>query len=385
MWLRNAKIWDGLSDSLSEHTSLKIAGEKIEGLGGTPGDGESIDCTGLTIIPGLIDAHVHMCLDPDIKDPLKQDLLEDQQQISRMLELAQKMLSAGITTARDLGGGRWLELELRDQINRGEHVATRLICAGQPVTSVSGHCHFWGGEAENLSAADTVINRQIEHGVDLIKIMATGGSITPGSAPKDSQFSAEEMDHMVSKASRGGYRVAAHCHGSDGIFNAAHAGVTTIEHCSWVGEAGWARDYRPEVVDVIVKNGVWVSPTINAGWKRYVGTKSFEAMIAENYKKMRASGVKLIASTDAGIPGVYHHDLPRAIPVFAHFAGLTPVEALRSATSDCADAIGLGDLVGRIAPGLEADLVAYSGNPLENLDVLAKPEFVISRGRKVDC
>ncbi len=300
-----------------------------------------------------------------------------------MSDRAGRMLQAGITTARDLGGGRWLELWLRDLINQGDIEGCRLVCAGQPVTSVNGHCHFWGGEAENLDAANEVIQRQIQHGVDLIKIMATGGSITPGSAPKESQFNEQEMQAMVRLANEGGFKVAAHCHGSDGISNAASAGVSTIEHCSWVGEEGWARDYRDDVVREIAAKGIWVSPTINAGWKRYIGTKSFEALIAENYKKMREAGVKLIASTDAGIPGVFHHDLPRAVPVFAHFAGLTPVEALRSATSDCAEAIGLSQSVGQIAPGFEADIVAYSSNPLEDLEVLSHPEFVVSRGNQI--
>lgn len=386
MWFTGAKIWNGTSEQLSEADSIKVENGQIISLGNSASSSDAVDCGGLTLIPGLIDAHVHVCLDPKIKDPLEQDKFSDEELLQHMAVRAGEMLLAGITTARDLGGGRWLELKLRDLINDDQVEGCRLVCAGQPVTSVNGHCHFWGGEAEDLEAATEVIQRQIDHGVDLIKIMATGGSITPGSTPKDSQFSKQQMQHMVTLAKTGGFRVAAHCHGSDGISNAADAGVTTIEHCSWVGEAGWARDYRPDVVESIVNNGVWVSPTINAGWKRYIGTKTFEDIISENYKKMRAAGVKLIASTDAGIPGVFHPDLPKAIPVFAHFAGLTPVEALRSATSDCAEAIGLGSVTGQIAPGFSADFVAYEGNPLEDLEVLASPSFVVTRGRRrIDC
>lgn len=383
MILTNASIWDGLSDTLSEATTIEIDDQNISSVSNVDETKEGLDCSGLTIIPGLIDAHVHMCLDPNIRDPYAHDKFSDEELLEHMQGRALEMLKAGITTARDLGGGRWLELKLRDMIDEGEVVGTRLICAGQPVTSVGGHCHFWGGEAENLEQSSKVIERQIEKGVDLIKIMATGGSITPGSTPKDSQFSAEQMVAMVGQAKTCGFDVAAHCHGTDGISNAAHAGVTTIEHCSWVGEEGWARDYQSSVVETIVNNGVWVSPTINAGWHRYIGTKSFEGIISENYKKMKAAGVKLIASTDAGIPGVFHRDLPKAIPVFAHFAGLSNVEALRAATSGCAEAIGLGDRVGQIAPGYSADFVAYRGNPLEDLSCLATPEFVFSRGRRV--
>ncbi len=383
MWLVNASFWDGVSDELASFDCIEIIGSKITSVGGEPAGDQIIDCAGLTLIPGLIDAHVHMCLDPEIKDPFAHGKFSDEDLMEHMSHRAERMLQVGITTARDLGGGRWLELKLRDLINQGQQ-GCRLVCAGQPVTSPGGHCHFWGGEAEDLEAAIRVIQRQIDHGVDLIKIMATGGSITPDSAPKDSQFDAHQMQEMVQLAKQGGFKVAAHCHGSDGISNAALAGVSTIEHCSWVGEEGWARDYRPEVVSEIVAKDVWVSPTINAGWKRYIGTKSFEGIIQENYNKMREAGVKLIASTDAGIPGVFHHDLPKAIPVFAHFAGLTTAQALRSATSDCAEAIGLGDTVGRISVGYEADLVAFASNPLEDLEVLAEPVFVISRGNQID-
>jgi imidazolonepropionase-like amidohydrolase len=123
-----------------------------------------------------------------------------------------------------------------------------------------------------------------------------------------------------------------------------------------------------------------VSPTVNAGWKRYIGTQKFEGMMMDNYRKMKQAGVKLIASTDAGIPGVIHHHLPLAIPVFAHFAELTPVEALKSATSDCAEAIGLGDQVGQISPDFSADLVFYADDPTANLEALATPLRVMSKG-----
>ena len=384
MWLTNAKIWDGVSDTYSDCDAIQIEDGKIVRLGASDeASGETRDCQGMALIPGLIDAHVHMCLDPDIKDPLAQDKFSDDEIRNKIAQRAREMLLAGITSARDLGGGNWLELDVRDQINRGELVATRLVCAGQPVTSPEGHCHFWGGEAEDIDTALDVIERQITHKVDLIKIMATGGSLTPGSTPANPQFDENQMVTMVNLAKSRGYTVAAHCHGTSGIKNSAVAGVTTIEHCSWVGEQGWARDYDPTVVDTIVKNGVRVSPTINAGWGRYKGTSSFENLIKGNYDQMKAAGVKLIASTDAGIPGVHHKDLPVALPIFAYFASLSPVEALRSATSDCADAIGLGAEVGQLSSGFAADIVGYVGDPLVDLEVLAKPALIMSRGQVV--
>ncbi len=140
-------------------------------------------CTAPRALPGLIDAHVHMVLDPDLRDPLAQTAADRATRAAAMAQRAVEMVRAGITTARDLGGGEWLELELRDRIARGEVEGPRLVCAGQPVTSPQGHCHFWGGEATGAADAAAVIARQREHGVDLIKVMATGGTMTKGTHP----------------------------------------------------------------------------------------------------------------------------------------------------------------------------------------------------------
>ena len=227
-----------------------------------------------------------------------------------------------------------------------------------------------------------MLERQRAKGVDLIKMMVTGGNITPGSRPVDSQFEDQTVTNVVALAKQYGFHVAAHCHGTDGIRQAASAGVTTVEHCSWVGESGWGKTFDTAVVSLMVNNGVWVSPTINAGWKRFT-QKDFTAMVQQNYRNMKEAGVRLIASTDAGIPNVFHHDLPRALPVFAHFAGLSAEEVLRAATSDCAEAIGLGGITGLIRPGYSADFVLYEEDPLINLEVLEKPFMVVSRGREI--
>ena len=382
MWLTNLKIWDGESSDLSEFDAIEITSGKITSLGVTADidNTPSRDMAGLTVIPGLIDAHVHMCLDPEAKDPIAHTQTDKDIQFAQMTDRAEKMLQAGITTARDLGGGKWQELLLRDKINQGEIKGTRLLCSGQPVTSVNGHCHFWGGQASNLEEATKVINRQISRGVDLIKIMATGGNITPGSKPIDAQFDKETMLAMVQLANENEMLVAAHCHGTEGIKNASYAGVTTIEHCSWVGEEGWGRSLDEEALLEIVSKGIRVSPTINYGWKKYVGSRSFEKLLQGNYQTMRDAGVRLIASTDAGIPNVRHQDLPLALPIFAHFAGLSPLEALRSATSDCADALGVGHERGRVKLGFDADLLFVEGNPLNDLSCLANPAQVMSRG-----
>ncbi len=385
MWIKNIKFWDGVAEELSEADAIQIEDSRIITVDSSDAvnDKSSIDMNGLVAIPGLIDGHVHMCLNPDLRDALLQGEPDKDTLFGQMIVRAREMLMAGITTARDLGGGQWLELTLRDRINSGDLTGPRLICAGQPVTSIKGHCHFWGGEAKDVTDARKVIEKQIAHGVDLIKIMATGGTLTPGSTPAEAQFDSDSMVEMVRFAQDQDYLVAAHCHGTAGIRNASEAGVNTIEHCSWVGDEGWARAFDLDVVKQIVAKGLWVSPTINAGWQRRIGTE-MEDIIRGNYKKMRAEGIKLISSTDAGIPNVRHQDLPKAIPLLAHFAGLSNTEALRAATSNCAEAIGLGDAVGQISAGFEADMVFYEQSPLEDLGELVNPVKIVSRGKFLD-
>lgn len=374
----NLRIWDGIADGYVDADSITVEGERIAAIGRLQG---GRDCSGLTAIPGLIDAHVHMVLDPELMSVADQLAQDDDMLREKMVLRAEAMVQAGITTARDLGGGRWLELELRDRINTGEIVGPRLLCAGQPVTSVGGHCHFWGGEAPDLDTARAIIRRQHEHGVDLIKLMATGGMQTPGSQPKDAQFDAAETKAIVAAANALGLHVAAHCHGTPGIENAAHAGVRTIEHCSWIGESGAREPYDPEVAAEIARRGVWISPTVNAGWARF--GPEFAARVTENMRGMKAAGCRLIASTDAGIPRVRHEDLAKALPVFARLAELSPRDALKSATSASADALELGQVTGALREGLAADLVLVEGDPLTDLAVLQRPVLVVCRGREV--
>jgi len=379
--LRNLRIWDGLD--WAEGDSLVLHGGRIAAVGETAIDAPRptvIDCAGAVALPGLIDAHVHMELNPEhTRPPERTDLLQRPDMDRR----AREMVMAGITTARDLGGGAWLELGLRDDIDAGRVTGPRLLCAGQPITSPAGHCHFWGGEAADLDQARTVLARQVEKGVDLIKVMASGGRMTRGSNPASAQFDLATLQGIVETAAQHGLSIAAHCHGTHAIELAARAGVRTIEHCSWVGRDGWASDYQDDVARLILERGVWVSPTINRGWQRFLGGNGTETLtrIRTAFAAMQALGIPLIASTDAGIPGVFHHDLPLALAVFSRIAELTPDRTLRAATSEAALALGIDGITGRLAPGLEADVLIVDGDPLTDLAALDRPVGIWARGR----
>lgn len=382
--LTNFRLWDGVSGDIDAGIdTMAFDGGRITAIGAS-GDFElrnAINLEGATVMPGLIDAHVHLCLDPDDRDPLAHTKLDDDDMLGRMRVRARDMVRTGITTARDLGGGRWLELSVRDEIAAGKTPGPRLLCAGQPITTPAGHCHFWGGVCQSDDDIETVLARQIGQGVDLIKVMATGGSITPDSRPVDSQFDRAALEKIVSLASANDRHVAAHCHGTNGIRDAAAAAIATIEHCSWVGDA-WGSDYDDETAREIAAKGLRVSPTISLGWQRRLES-DWDKRMCRNFAAMKASGVEFIASTDAGIPGVRHADLAKAIPVQANYLGLTPVGALQMATSQTAAAIGLGAVTGRLAPGFDADVLVVDGDPLTDLACLAVPVNVFARGVSV--
>lgn len=381
--LTNLHIWDGSrtvdADTIQMHQgAITFVGARAN----TPSGGSFQDCAGLTAIPGLIDAHVHLELNPDDKSPPERTLPNV---IPLMAERAKSMVAAGITTARDLGGGAWYELVLRNDIADGKLVGPRLLCSGQPITTPQGHCHFWGGGAANQAAALAVLHQQVSKGVDLIKIMATGGRMTRGSQPTATQFSQSTMNALVAAAHAHNLPVAAHCHGTAGIHQAALAGVQTIEHCSWVGQQGWASDYQDSVAQIILDNGVWVSPTVNKGWQRMLERRDGKvlARIRAAYRQMLTMGIPMVASTDAGIPGVYHADLPHALVVFAKIAELSPAQTLISATSNAARALGIEQICGKLAVGLAADILLLDGNPLQDLSNLTRPAQVYCQGYAV--
>ncbi|MGH0034574.1 MAG: amidohydrolase family protein [Myxococcota bacterium] len=390
--LSGVHVWDGVAPTPSrERCTLRIESGRIAAIGTDPDlvrDAREIPLEGATALPGLIDAHVHLTLDPALRTPADQLAVAPEVVARQAAERARRMLGAGITTVRDLGGGRWTELALRDRIAAGELPGPRVLCAGQPLTSPGGHCHFWGGEARGTTGIDAVVRRQLERGVEWIKVMATGGVFTPGSRTSRPQFDDAEIRRAVEVANAAGRPVAAHCHGTAGIGQAAAAGVRSVEHCSFAGAGGFGSDLAPDVVEVLAtrarRGALWVSPTVNAGWGRHLGGDSgptaFASRMTRVFEQLRASGVPLIASTDAGIPGVEHHRLADALPVMAALAGLSPVECLRSATSESARALGLGDEVGRLRPGFAADVLVCRTDPTRDLAALARPLLVVARG-----
>lgn len=334
------------------------------------------DLGDVTLMPGLIDAHVHLGFDGGADPVARMTSETDVQQAMLMLRSARELLDAGVTTARDLGARGYLDVAVRQAIDNGTAHGPRLLTAGAPLTVTGGHCWFMGGEVDDEREARRMVRRHHKMGVDHVKVMSTGGYMTAGSVPWRAQFTGDQLLVIVDEARRLGKKVAAHCHGIEGIRQALDAGIDTLEHCSFMHEDGRS-ELDPDLADAIAASDSYVSPTMNAEVRELMASGEWVSPVGELYRR----GAKIIASTDAGVARTAHGDYALALEALAD-AGMPIGEVLVAATSRAATALGLGEVTGRLAIGLSADLLAVPGDPTSDLAVLRDPRLVVVRGRE---
>jgi imidazolonepropionase-like amidohydrolase len=252
-----------------------------------------------------------------------------------------------------------------------------MVVAASPVTVTGGHCWFMGGEADSEDDLRRVVRTHHKHGADLIKVMATGGFMTTGSAPWYAQFTTGQLAVIVEEARRVDMPVAAHAHGIEGIRRAVEAGVTTIEHCSFVTETN-ERSFDEQLAAMIAEQGTFVCPTINVN-APYVAELT-GIVVGEHLATMRDMGVRIIAGTDTGIDNTPHHQYAGGLEYLAKL-GFRATDVLAMATTEAAAALGLGAVTGRLAPGYDADLIVVHGDPLTDITAVGRLRRVIARGR----
>ncbi len=332
---------------------------------------------GATILPGLIDSHVHLGFDggPDPAALMRGQ--DDAGQLILMLRSARELLGVGVTTARDLGARGRLGMIVRDAIAAGQARGPRLLTAGFPVTVTGGHCWFMGGEADSEDDLRRIVRTLHKHGADLVKVMATGGFMTEGSAPWHAQFSTAQLAVVVAEASRVDMPVAAHAHGIKGIRRAVDAGVSTLEHCSFVDETN-ERRFDEQLAAVIAERGIVVCPTVNVN-APYVRDLT-GISVGQHIRPLHELGARIIAGTDAGVDNTPHHQYAGGLEYLVSL-GLAPAEVIAMATTQAADALGLGAVTGRLAPGYEADLIVVAGDPAADISALGALQRVVARGR----
>ncbi|MFB6576025.1 amidohydrolase family protein [Streptomyces sp. NPDC056402] len=335
---------------------------------------------GGTLLPGLIDSHVHLVLDAGPDPVAGLQAASDAELYAAMADRAGRLLATGVTTARDLGDRGGLAVRLRDEIAAGRVPGPRLLSAGTPLTVPGGHCWFMGGEVEGADAIREAVRRNAAAGADLIKVMATGGGITKGGPPVwQAQFTPAELALIVAEARSCGLPVAAHAHGTEGI---VAAGVDSIEHCTWTGRSGF--DVREDVVDAIAARGIAVCPAASPDWRGFAerfGRERAEEMFGR-IRWMAERGVRLLPGTDAGISRAVFDAFVSSLEFFEHI-GLDPAETVDLATTGAAWALGIGGDTGRLAAGFRADLLVVDGDPLTDLAALRSVRLVVAGGRPV--
>jgi imidazolonepropionase-like amidohydrolase len=352
---------------------------------------EIVDLPGCTLMPGMIDSHVHIGFDRAVDPVTRRSGESDAHLLLRMAENCRKLLSAGVTTARDLGGRDFIEVALRDAIEAGLAVGPHLLVATRPITHTGGHCWYMGGEADTEDDIRRVARENLRAGADLLKIMATGGNVTPvGAPPWRAQFTADQIKVAVDEAAMRGKAVAAHAHGAPGIANAIEAGVATIEHCSFAGPGGLGAPVKVDIglAERIAERGIYVCPTASGvSWKirESLSSEWFDSWLSR-LAVLRESGVRLVAGTDAGFSMRGHEnrmdDYVSGLEVFAA-AGWDAAAVIESATVLAAQACGIGEVAGSLDEGKRADLLAVRGNPLTRLDDLRQVQLVMVSGRTV--
>jgi imidazolonepropionase-like amidohydrolase len=381
---------DGLIDMLGKtcrcETEVLVDGGGIAAVGtfgtlaapeGTP----VADLAGCTLLPGLIDCHVHLVLS-GARGPVETLGAEgDAAALLRAVANARRALRAGVTTVRDLGDRSYLTLALRDAIAGGMLDGPTVVASGPVITSPGGHGHWIGGEVAGADAVRAAVRARVARGADLIKVMATGGYTTPGTDQLAPQFSAEELRAAVDEAVHHGRRVAAHAHGTAGIAAAVAAGAHSIEHCSWLTAEGIRVD--EEIAARMAARGTFACVT----WADIICAEARAGVPrgrarAEAVRRMREAGVRVVIGTDAGVPGQGFDGLPQRLPYFVE-AGLSPIEIICAATRVAAECLGLGGRLGAISPGLEADLIAVRGDPLADPECLAEVAWVMKGGEIV--
>ncbi len=386
--IKNGKVFTGLGNSLEdltiviENKEIKEIAEKVD-FEKYP-EAKIIDAKGNTVLPGLIDCHVHITSEGNadmlktLHDPVPRHTL-------RGAMVAKKMLDAGFTTVRNMGSGDNIDIELAKAIDQGMVDGCRIIPSGRCICMTGGHGWFNGREVDGADEARKGAREQLKAGAQVIKIMATGGVMTEGVEPGSPQMTIEEMQAAVEEAHKAGRKTATHAQGTEGIKNAILAGLDTIEHAIFLDK---------ETIEMMLERNVAIVPTlaapyqinkggIEAGIPEYAVKKSMRIADShvKSFKMALEAGVIIGMGTDSGTPLNRPGNNAMELELLVEH-GMTEVQALHAATSVAAKIIDRESILGSLEAGKLADIVIFEGNPLEDIKVLHnKPVTVIKEGK----
>ena len=391
------KMLDSVSGEVREALTIRVDGERIAAVEpGYLGDPD-IDLTDAFVSPGWIDSHVHISVEQGPNRFLEGFTLEPADFALRAVPFAERTLLAGFTTVRDLGAAQGLALSIRDAIAAGHIPGPRIFAAGKSLATTGGHADPTNGVNDALRGdpgpADGVVNgvddaykavrARYKEGADLIKITATGGVLSQAKSGRNPQFTEAELAAIVRAAADYGLRVAAHAHGAEGMRRAVAAGVHSIEHGTYMSD---------EVMALMKRKGAWYVPTIAAG--KFVAEKAEQEgyftevvrpkaaaigpIIERTFARAYQAGVPIAFGTDSGVSP--HGENWKEFLYMAE-AGMPVIEAMQSATKSAAQLLNAWDDLGSIEPGKQADIIALSGDPREDVQAFGRVRFVMKSGK----
>ena len=369
--------------------NLEIVDGQISAV--TTGSGEAagqadkvIDARGRYVLPGLINSHVHMSLNAGTH-PMNDLAKSDPYTLTiQGVHVAERLLKAGITTVRDMGGKHFEVLALRNAVNSGLTQGPTIVAAGQALLMTGGH--FAGLEVDGAASCLAAARGQIKAGADFVKLMATGGLGRVGELPGAQELTEDEMRVCCTVARMAGKKSAAHAHGREGIAAAVNAGVSSVEHCTLIDD---------RTIDIMAERGTYLVPTFAAYWIMAEEGKEKgvpDHMVATSrwimeekrprFRKAVEKGVKIAFGTDAGSPVNVHERVDVECRCMVE-CGMNPMDVIVAITRSAAELLDIEDRVGTLQPGRKADIVVVGGNPLEDIGQLANVQMVFKSGVQV--
>ena len=400
--IRADRLIDGSGAAPVADPVLVVDGGRVSAVfqgklpdGAVSGEAETLELPGCTLLPGLIDAHVHLNL-PGDGSTLEEVVREtDGVLVATAAFGSARALAAGITTVRDVGCARGTVFEVRRAQAMGHGHGARILACGQPITITGGHTWYLGGEADGEEALRRKVREMGKLGADFIKVMASGGG-TVGTQSWLPSFRPAELAAIVDEAHRMERKVAMHCLCAASTDAAVAAGADHIEHANYIVDGSGRQEYAPATAERLARSGIPVSGTLAvagtavAAMER-VGSRTaaqqafldrWRMMLEvnlEHFRRMREAGVRFVAGTDAGWRFTTIEALPMEIALM-HQGGMPALDAIVAATGDCARALGVEAGVGTLRAGLAADVIAVAGDPLDDLRRLGGVRMVMQGG-----
>ncbi|WP_440008660.1 amidohydrolase family protein [Halomicrococcus sp. SG-WS-1] len=377
--LRGAEVVD--ANGVRE-ADVAVDGDEIAAVGDVPDDAdEEIDVSGRYVAPGLIDSHVHLMMDGR-PDPAETNAESETMLAYRAAANLADALDAGVTTVRDLGAPTTLALDAGRAVEAGVLEGPRVLACGENVVMTGGHGHWFGREADGTAEVKKAVREQLKRGADVVKCMATGGVLTEGALTGAPELDEEELTALVDAANAKRVPTAAHAHGAAGIKNAVRAGISSVEHGTFMDR---------EAAELMAEEGTYWVPTAKAldgiieagtegGIPEFAVEKAEAASdaFADAFEHALEAGVDVAMGTDAGTPFNHLADAPEELQLMVEY-GLSPQSALEAATVNAADLLGLDD-VGLVEEGYRADLLVLDSNPREDVTAWESTTRVLAAG-----